>query len=299
MSTIVSAPFRSKHGFESEGFLVDEEGNISAKSISLVEGDDPEPEVPDTDLPADRAFTEVGGNFRITGDAEDNPTFTVFRTRTTTIDITLDNLTFNIFTDNNFDTFYSTGLTHDSGDIGDAAQGKQSGRYAWAVPLSAPSTLYYANADGSVSGTIAVQNAPSAFSELEVTATTVSTNPLTGALTVAGGAGIADDLNVGGDFNLQGIGIPVVGSTTNLDIEAGNAIVVKVDNVLLGKITVDGNNIPVVNTSINNTTIGSINPSTAAFTSATVAETATSNNDVTNKNYVDTTATSLAITFGI
>lgn len=299
MSTIVSAPFRSKYGFESEGFLVDEEGNISAKSISLVEGDEPEPEIPDTDLPADRAFTEVGGNFRITGDAEDNPTFTVFRTRTTTIDINLDNLTFNIFTDNNFDTFYSTGLTHDSGDIGDAAQGKQSGRYAWAVPLSAPSTLYYANADGSVSGTIAVQNAPSAFSELDVTATTISTNPITGALTVAGGVGIADDLNVGGDFNLQGIGIPVVGSTTNLDIEAGNAIVVKVDNVLLGKITVEGNSIPVVNTSINNTTIGSINPSTAAFTSATVAETATSNNDVTNKNYVDTTATSLAITFGI
>ena len=41
MTTIVNSPFKSKFGFESAGFTVDDEGNISAKSISLVD------EVPD------------------------------------------------------------------------------------------------------------------------------------------------------------------------------------------------------------------------------------------------------------
>lgn len=296
MSTIVNSPFRSKFGFESTGFVVDDEGNISAKSITVL---DEAPVVPDPALPADRTFEEVGGNFRITGNATDNPNLVVFRTMTTTIDLDLDNLTFNIFTDNTFNTFFSTGLAHDSGDAGNAAQGKQSGRLAWAVPLNAPNTLYYANADGSVSGTIAVQNAPSAFSEVDITGTTESTSTTTGALTVAGGAGIEGNLNVGGKLNILGVGIPVVSSTTNLDLTAGNAIVIRVDDVLLGLIKSTGSEIPVNNTTIENTTIGAITPSTAAFTAATVTDTAASNTDVTNKKYVDTTATALAIAFGI
>jgi hypothetical protein len=296
MSTIANSPFRSEFGFESTGFVVDEEGNISAKSITLVEE---EPVIPDTDLPADRTFEEVGGNFRITGDATDNPSFTLFRTRTTTIDLDLDSLTFNIYTDDNFDTFYSVGLSHTDGDAGDDAQGKQDGRLAWAVPLAAPDTLYYANADGTVSGTITIQNAPSAFSEVNITGTTASTSTTTGALTVAGGMGIVGDLNLGGELNIQGVGIPVVSSTTNLDLEAGNAIVVRIDDVLLGEINSEGSTVPVNSTTIENTTIGASTPSTAAFTTATVASTATSSTDVTNKNYVDKTATALAITFGI
>lgn len=296
MSTIVNSPFRSKFGFESTGFVVDDEGNISAKSINLL---DSVPDVPDPTLPADRTFEEVGGNFRITGNAVDNPMFVVFRTRTTTIDLDLDNLTFNIFTDDTFSTFFSTGLTHNSGVADNAAQGKQSGRLSWTVPLNAPNTLYYANADGSVSGTITIQNAPSAFSEVDITGTTVSTSDTTGALTVAGGVGIEGDLNIGGQLNILGVGIPVLSSTTNLDLAAGNAIVVRIDNVLLGLIKYTGSEIPVNNTTIENTTIGAITPSTAAFTAATVTDNAASNTDVTNKKYVDTTATALAITFGI
>lgn len=300
MSTIVNSPFRSEYGFESAGFVVDEEGNISAKSITLVEDDEPvDPGVPDTDLPADRIFTDVSGNFRITGNVTDNPNFIVFRTKTTTIDLELDNLTFNIYEDDAFTTFYSIGLAHDSGDSGDDAQGKQTGRLAWAVALSAPDTLYYANADGSISGTISVQNAPSAFSEVDITGTTPSTSIDTGALTVVGGVGIQGDLNLGGELNIQGIGIPAVSSTTNLDLEAGNAIVVRINDVLLGEIKSTGIEIPVNNTTIENTTIGAITPSTAAFSTATLTKTATSSIDVTNKSYVDRTATALAITFGI
>jgi len=298
MSTIVNSPFRSEFGFESIGFVVDEEGNISAKSITLVE-DGGDPDTPDTDLPADRTIEEVAGNFRIAGDATDNPGFTVFRTRTTTIDLDLTSLNFFIYTDSNFNTLYSTGLTHTDGTSGDDAQGKQTGRLAWVVPLSAPDTLYYANTGGTVYGTITVQNAPSAFSEVDITGTTPSTSTTTGALTVAGGVGVAGDLNLGGSLNIQGVGIPALNSGTNLDLSAGNAIVIRINDVLLGKIESTGSSVPTIDTTINNTTIGATTPSTAAFTSATVSIAPTVQTSVANKKYVDETATALSIAFGL
>ena len=298
MSTIVNSPFRSEFGFESIGFVVDEEGNISAKSITLVE-DQEDPDTPDTDLPADIAFEEVGGNFRLTGNIEDNPSITVFRTKTTTIDLNFTTLTFNIYTDSNFDTFYSTGLAHSSGDSADDAQGKSDGRIAWTVPLGAPDTLYYANANGSVFGTIQIQNAPSAFSEVDITGTTPSTSTTTGALTVAGGIGVEGDINLGGNLNIQGVGIPALTSGTNLDLAASNAVVIRINDILLGKIKAAGSSVPVVDTTINNTTIGAITPTTAAFTSATVSLAPTSQTAATNKKYVDETATALAIAFGL
>lgn len=296
MTTIVNSPFRSKFGFESTGFVVDDEGNISAKSISLV---DDEPDVPDTDLPADRIFTEDNGNFRITGNISNNPGFTVFRTKTTTIDLNLTTLTFNIYSDVGLTTLYNTGLTHSDGDAGENAQGKATGRLAWAVPLSAPDTLYYANATGSVSGIITIENAPSAFSEVDITGTTPSTSTTTGALTVAGGVGVEGDINLGGNLNIQGVGIPALKSGTNLDLEAGNAVVIRINDILLGKIEAAGSSIPVVDTTINNTTIGATTPTTAAFTSATVSLAPTSQTAATNKKYVDETATALAIAFGL
>ena len=296
MSTLVKSRFRSEYGFESSGFLIDEEGNISAKSITLV---DQEPEIVDTDLPADRKFVEVNGNFRIVGNAIDNPGFIVFRTRTTTIDLDLSSLTFNIYSDAGLTTLYNSGLSHSDGDAGVDAQGKTSGRIAWNVPLIAPNTLYYANTDGTVSGTITIENAPSAFSEVSITGTTASSSTTTGALTVAGGVGIAEDLNLGGNLNIQGVGIPALSSDTNLDLSAGNAIVVRVNDILLGRIKSTGSTIPVVDTTINNTIIGATTPSTAAFTSATVSLEPTVQTSIANKEYVDRTATALAIAFGL
>jgi len=296
MTTIVNSPFKSKFGFESVGFIVDDEGNISAKSISLV---DDVPEEVDTDLPADRKFVEVAGNFRISGNATNNPGFTVFRTKTTTIDLELSTLTFNIYFDAGFTTLYNTGLSHSDGDSGENAQGKNAGRLAWAVPLSAPNTLYYANVNGTVSGIITIENAPSAFSEVDITGTTISTDTNSGALTVAGGVGVQGDLNLGGSLNIQGVGIPALYSSTNLDLSAGNSIVIRINDVLLGNINSTGLSVPVSNTTINNTTIGAISPTTAAFTSATVSIEPTVQTSVTNKEYVDKTATALAIAFGL
>lgn len=300
MPVVLNTRFKSEFGFESPGFSVDSIGNIIARTISL---DISDPVISDPDLPADFSVTEVGGNFRISGELTNNPTITVYRTRAITIDVTLSTLTFNIF-QSNLTTFYNEGLVHSSGDVGVDAQGKTTGRLAWTVPLTAPDTLYYSNAAGTVYGTINVQNAPSAFSEVDITSTTQSTSVTTGALRVAGGVGIAGDLFLGGDLNIQGLGIPRLAAETNLELDAGNKIIFKIDNVLLGSVNSNGFAIPLNSSSIeastiNSTTIGETNPSTAAFTSATVSAGITTANSVTNKAYVDSTATALAIAFGL
>ena len=290
--TVLNSPLKSKFGFTSSGFIVDELGNISAKSIILVDAAAPDPE-----LPADYTFTEVSNNFR-NSLGVDNPQIIVYRGKTVAIDITLSSITFNIVTADKT-TFFSTGLTHDSGTSGDAAQGKSSGRIAWAVPITAPNTLYYADASGTIFGTINVSNPPSAFSAVQVTGTDASTSSSTGALTVAGGLGVAGDLYVGGTLNIDGLGITSISSPTDLQLEAANNIILKIDGTTLGVVTATGSSVPVVSTSINNTVIGATVPSTAVFTSATIAALPTNNAEVTNKQYVDSTALSLSIAFGL
>tara|TARA_B110000503_G_C7076052_1_gene382949 strand:- start:164 stop:1051 length:888 start_codon:yes stop_codon:yes gene_type:complete len=295
MPTIVNAPLKSKYGFESNGFIVDDEGNIFAKSIALVDVGE---EVVDPGLPADFDIVESGGNFRLSGGITDNPTITVFRTKTTTIDLTLSSLVFNIVTDDKT-TLYSTVLSHVGGDSGDAAQGKQTGRLSWTIPVSAPNTLYYANIDGTIFGTITVSNAPSAFSEVSVTGNVVSTSSTTGSLVVTGGAGISGDLYIGGSLNIDGVGITSISSSTNLEFNANNKIILQIDNIKLGELNSTGLAIPINNSTINNTTIGATTPATGAFTSATVEGAPTIDRSVPNKQYVDSTALSLAIAFGL
>jgi hypothetical protein len=295
---VINSPFKSKFGFTSAGFIVDNLGNISAKSINLIDST----EVDDS-LPADYIFTEVSSKFRNSLGSDDNPTITVFRGKTTTIDITLTSLEFRIVLEDRV-TPYSAGLSHNDGTTGADSQGKSSGRLAWAVPVAAPDTLYYANAVGTVSGTINIENAPSVFSSAQVTATTASTSSSTGALTVAGGVGIAGDLYIGGTLNIDGLGITDISSPTDLQLGAANAIIVKIDGTTLGVVTTTGSSVPVVNTTINNTVIGATTPNSAAFTSAaftsaTIVSTPVSATDVSNKQYVDSTALSLSIAFGL
>jgi len=290
--TVLNSPLKSKFGFTSSGFIVDELGNISAKSIILVDA-----AVPDPELPADYTFTEVSNNFRNSLGVY-NPQIIVYRGKTVAIDITLSSITFNIVTADKT-TFFSTGLTHDSGTSGNAAQGKSSGRIAWAVPITAPNTLYYADASGTIFGTINVSNPPSAFSAVQITGTDASTSSSTGALTVAGGLGVTGDLYVGGTLNIDGLGITSISSPTDLQLEAANNIIIKIDGTSLGVVTATGSSVPVVNTSINNTVIGATTPSTAVFTSAIIAALPSSNTAVTNKQYVDSTALSLSIAFGL
>jgi len=137
------------------------------------------------------------------------------------------------------------------------------------------------------------------FSRADINAITASTSSTTGALVVAGGVGIVGDLYVGGTLNIDGIGITKISSSTNLELEAANQIVVKIDGDTLGIVKSTGSTVPVVDTTINNTTIGATAPSTAAFTSATVANLPTTDFSVANRQYVDSTALALSIAFGL
>ena len=116
---------------------------------------------------------------------------------------------------------------------------------------------------------------------------------------MAGGVGIAEDLYVGGRLNVSGTGIAKLDSTTNLDINAANKIILQVGNIKLGEINSQGLAIAINNSSIDNTVIGATSPSTAAFTSGTVSSLPIVKTSLTNRQYVDSTSLSLAIAFGL
>ena len=75
-----------------------------------------------------------------------------------------------------------------------------------------------------------------------------------------------------------------------------------IDNIDIGQTTPQKGSFSLLETTqgtLNNTTIGATVPATAAFTSATVTTAPTDANDVSNKNYVDSTSTVLAIALGV
>jgi len=290
--SIVNAPLKSKSGFESSGFAVDALGNITAKSLIL--------EGAEAGAVADFTFSEVSSNFRLTGNATENPTLTMYRTTSKTIDLTLSTITFSIFSSVGATvTLYSEGLRHSDSSSGAGSQGKSSGRLTFNMPLDAPDALYYGNADGTIYGTITVLDPIGLYGSISVTGTTSASSSLTGAVTVAGGVGIAGDLYVGGSLNIDGLGITNIGSPTDLNITATNKIFVKIDGTTIGSFESTGSSLPVVNTTINNTVIGATTPSTATFTAATIAALPTTASAVSNKQYVDSTVLSLSIAFGL
>ena len=291
---VISTPLESKYGFKGPGFLVDEFGNISATSISTTTAtnnafvDFTVTENSITD-PTEYLIEEVTG---------DTPSITVSRSGSFTFFLTVPNLGFNIYEEDQT-TLYNIGLSHSDGTTGSNAQGKSSGTLIFSVSASAPALLYYGDTNRNIFGTINIIDPLGSFSSVDINATTLATSSSTGALTVAGGVGIAGDLYVGGTLNIDGIGITSISSPTNLELEAANQIVVKIDGSVLGIINSEGSSTPIVNTTINNTAIGEITPSTAAFTSATVANLPTVDTSITNKQYVDSTALALSIAFGL
>lgn len=301
MSVIKNSPFESKYGFKSPRFSVDDQGNISATSITLATSGE------DTGA-ADFIVTEneTGTAFIIAGFETENPVITLQRTKTYIFSINSPNLTFSFYEFGN-NTLYTTGVSHSDGTRDVEAVEKTSGSYIFRVPIDAPTNLTYRgknDLDEFVLGQINITDPDGVFGELDITTDTDSDGILTGALTVAGGAGIAKNLYVGQsiyaeDLNLNGVGIPAVGSSTNLELAANFRIVFKIENNTVGFIDETGFSVPISNTTIDNTVIGSTIPSTANFVSASVTETPTLATNVANKNYVDQTALSLSIAFGL
>lgn len=288
---VINAPFESQYGFKGPGFIVDELGNITATSIitNVVSGDN---------ALVNFTVTENGGQFKFANIEGNNPPITLARSSVYRFELDVPDLKFKIYQSDQ-ETAYNTGLTHSDGSIGAVAQNKEDGVLTIAVSVTAPSLLYYGDNTGSVFGIINVVDPAGSFSTVSINSATASTSSITGALTVAGGVGIDGDLFISGSLNVDGIGITSISSPTNLQLEAVNNIVIKIDGSTLGVVKSTGSTVPVVDTSINNTIIGAVTPTTAAFTSATVVNTPTVNSSITNKQYVDSTALSLAIAFGL
>lgn len=95
------------------------------------------------------------------------------------------------------------------------------------------------------------------------------------------------------------LGTPVLDSNTNLVLSAANAVVFRVNGVNKGKVNEFGSNVPVVDTVINNTVIGSITPSTGTFTTVNINNQPSLPSSATRKDYVDTKISAFAIAFGI
>jgi len=286
MAIVIESPLQSDFGFQSPSFIVDSDGNITARSITLEEATE------ETNLPADFSFTEVNNNFRQGSSTVDNPSITVFRDKSILIDVNFVNLGFNIFQDGTT-TPFSTGLKHDSGTTGDAAQNKSSGRYTWTVPLSAPDTLIYSDSTGTIFGTIVVQDRIGLFSSVSVTGGTESTSSTTGALVVTGGIGVSQNITVNENIVIGDIKL----NSTGLDTQS--EISFSINDIILGKLTTNGITVPLVNTTIDNTVIGQNTPSSANFTIANTNSTPSQATNVTNKKYVDETATAFSIIFGL
>ena len=203
------------------------------------------------------------------------------------------------------------------------AQGKQSGTLTYAVPVDSPDSLFYADSDGVPYATLTVAQ-PSiigagVFSSildtgdllaegvnaqirLKPTGTgTVTINPAT--------VGSITNMNVNA-LNLSTSG--QVSLTPNADVtispQAGGTLTLRptdvgvVDNVTIGSVIPRNGTFSTLNSSqgtLNNTTIGLTSATSAAFTGATVTSDPTNANDVTKKQYVDNTATVLAIALGV
>jgi hypothetical protein len=288
---VINSPFESQYGFKGPGFSVDAQGNITANSIITSNTE------ADTDV-VNFTVTESSNAFFIEGYEGSNPTITISRATSYKFGITLSNLGFNIYSALP-NTKYNIGLVHSDASTGIDAQGKSAGVLTFNVAINAPDTLYYGNAIGNVFGIINVVDPEGRFSTIDVNSTTNATSSITGAITVAGGVGIEKDLHVGGSLNVSGTGIPRVSSGNNLELNAANKIVLQIEDINLGELNSEGLAVLINNSTINNTVIGATSPAAAAFTSATVANLPTVDNSVTNRQYVDSTALSLAIAFGL
>lgn len=293
----VNSPFESKYGFKGPGFSVDNEGNIIANSIITATnpGDDTGVDF------ADFTVTEGQNTFLIAeADPVDNPTITVARQSSYSFEIDVPNLKFNIVVGNQIDSaFYSIGLSHSDGSTGEDVQNKTSGTVQFSVPLNAPDILYYTDENRNNFGIINIVDPTGRFGTLDVNSDINATSPTVGAVTVAGGIAVEKDIFIGGALNVGGTGISNLASGSNLELEAVNEIVLKIDGTKIAAVTDTGLNGSIVDATINNTVIGETTPAAATFSTAQVNTLPINDKDISNKQYTDSTALALSIAFGL
>ena len=99
------------------------------------------------------------------------------------------------------------------------------------------------------------------------------------------------------------LGIPKFESDTNLILSVKNTIVFQLNGSVLGRINASGSNIPVIDSSITNSTIddtiiGGTTPSVGTFTEINIDNQPTNPSHATRKDYVDNKIAAFSIAFG-
>jgi len=300
--------FESEFGFKSPGFSVDALGNITATSINAAGAGG------GGSVSGDYSVSTTDGNFRLSSttivvSSQNNPPITLRRGTSYSFTLDISSGSWNIFDGSN--VLFNTGIQHKADDdsitSGSAAQGKTSGTFTFDVPNSAPDLLYYGDADYDPKGTITVED-PVAVNltaaDLTATGATSLASLTATSLTLNGNGTVEGTFDINGtltaeSLNIDGLGIAEINAGTNISLTAGNAIEFRVDGVEKGVIGIDGSTLRVINTTIDNTVIGSTDPSTATFQEASVLTQPTTKNQISNKVYTDNTATALAVALGI
>jgi len=205
---------------------------------------------------------------------------------------------------------------------GAEAQDKLTGTLTYIVPVDAPDTLYYGDNDGFPKGIISVQQ-PSiigvgVFSSILNTGDLLSSgvnadinlSPTgTGLVTInPETTGFINNVNI----NVQNLTTSgTVSLTPNADVtispQSNGVLTIRptatgtINNIEIGGIIPRNgtfSNLISAQGTLNNTTIGLTTAAAARFSQATVSNEPTNADDVTKKQYVDNTATVLAIALG-
>tara|TARA_B110000503_G_scaffold143735_1_gene247794 strand:- start:14252 stop:15145 length:894 start_codon:yes stop_codon:yes gene_type:complete len=297
MTNAVYKSFEVDHGFQSPGFQVDAQGNIVARSIITTINEDAE------NIIVDYTITDNGTAFFLASFIDINPTITMYRGNTYKFRLNLTSFGLYIKKEDQ-ETNQNSGLVHSSSVYGEDAQGLNTGILSFTVPLDSEDILYYSNELGTAQGTINVFDPIGLFNNITITGGTASTSPLTGTLVVDGGIGLTGNAFVTGSISSNALIATSLISQSSLTVGASNTIEVTINDITLGTINSTGLAIPINNSNItasniNGTIIGSITPSTGTFTSASVQDAPINLLDITNKTYVDSTATALSIALGI
>ena len=206
---------------------------------------------------------------------------------------------------------------------GAQAQGQQSGTLTFTVPVDAPDNLFYGDTDGLPYGSITV-NQPSiigvgVFSSILDTGdllasgvnADITLSPTgTGLVTIAPErTGIINNV----DINVNTLTTnSTVQLTPNANVtispQSNGVLTIRplalgtVDNVDVGSVIPGSgtfSNLISAQGTLNSTTLGLTTAAQAAFTTATVQNDPANANDVTRKQYVDNTATVLAVALGV
>lgn len=94
------------------------------------------------------------------------------------------------------------------------------------------------------------------------------------------------------------LGVPKFESNTNLVLSAGNMIVLQLEGSIRGRISASGMDIPIIDTTVNNTIIGGTTPAAGTFTEVNITNDPLTPTEATTKGYVDRRIAAFSIAFG-